>query len=381
MLIASSVSIAFSFGGYLEWMLWEFSVLSALPIALTLYASARSTGLQDQETTMKTQQAAVAVAHQMPLELHSLPIPQPQAGQVLVRVFASAVNPLDTKIHAGKGGHARQPLPAVLGMDMAGVIEQLGEGVTAFTVGDEVFGMVGGIGGNQGALAQYVAVDAELLARKPANLSMREAAALPLIFITAWEGLVDRATVRAGQSVLIHGGAGGVGHVAVQIAKARGAQVFATGSANSQACIESLGASFIDYRNHALEDYVALHTAGEGFDIVYDTVGGKTLDASFAAVKTYTGHVLSCLGWGEHSLAPLSFRGATYSGVFTLLPLLTGKGRRHHGEILVHATQMAEAGQLHVRLDDSRFSLHEANQAYERVSAGTNQGKVVIDIA
>ena len=328
-----------------------------------------------------TMQAAVAVEHQQPLVLQDLPVPQPGPGQVLVRVLASAVNPLDTKIAAGKGGHANQTLPAVLGMDLAGVVERLGEDVTAFSVGAEVYGMAGGIGGNQGALAQYIAVDADLLARKPHNLSMREAAALPLIFITAWEGLVDRANVRAGQKVLIHGGAGGVGHVAVQIAKARGAEVFATGSAHSRAAIESFGATPIDYRSSTVDDYMAQHTDGEGFDVVYDTVGGSTLDASFAAVKIYTGHVLSCLGWGEHKLAPLSFRGATYSGVFTLLPLLTGKGRKHHGEILAQATRMAQAGQLRVLLDAQRFTLTEVNQAYERVSSAGNQGKVVIDIA
>jgi NADPH2:quinone reductase len=187
--------------------------------------------------------------------------------------------------------------------------------------------------------------------------------------------------VRAGQKVLIHGGAGGVGHVAVQIAKARGAEVFATGSAHSRAAIESFGATPIDYRSSTVDDYMAQHTDGEGFDVVYDTVGGSTLDASFDAVKIYTGHVLSCLGWGEHKLAPLSFRGATYSGVFTLLPLLTGKGRRHHGEILAQATRMAQAGQLRVLLDAQRFTLTEVNQAYERVSSAGNQGKVVIDIA
>jgi NADPH:quinone reductase-like Zn-dependent oxidoreductase len=325
--------------------------------------------------------AAVAVAHQHPLDVQTLPLSEPSAGQVRVRVMASAVNPLDTKIAAGKGGHARQPLPAVLGMDLAGVVDKVGAGVSGFEAGDEVYGMAGGIGGNQGALAQYIVTDADLLARKPANLSMREAAALPLIFITAWEGLVDRANVRSGQTVLIHGGAGGVGHVAVQIAKARGAKVFATGSAHSLTTLERLGATAIDYRASSVDDYVALHTEGEGFDIVYDTVGGSTLDASFNAVRRYTGHVLSCLGWGEHSLAPLSFRGATYSGVFTLLPLLTGKGRKHHGEIMAEATRMAEAGQLQVLLDDQRFGLADVNAAYARVSAGSNRGKVIIDIA
>jgi NADPH:quinone reductase-like Zn-dependent oxidoreductase len=330
---------------------------------------------------MSTMQAVVAIDHNAPLQLHTLDMPEPGPGQVLVQVMASAVNPLDTKIHAGKGGHARQPLPAVLGMDLAGVVTKLGAAVTDFAVGDEVYGMAGGIGGNQGALAQFIAVDAGLLARKPRNLSMREAAALPLGFITAWEGLVDRANVRSGQNVLVHGGAGGVGHVAVQIAKARGADVFATGSAHSLATIESFGATAIDYRASSVEEYVARHTAGEGFDIVYDTVGGATLDASFAAARTYTGRVVSCLGWGEHALAPLSFRGATYSGVFTLLPLLTGKGRKHHGEIMGQATRMAEAGQLRVLLDDQRFTLAQTHEAFQRVSSASARGKVVIDIA
>jgi len=209
----------------------------------------------------------VDAAH-APLRLVSIDRPAPAAGQVLVRIKASGINPLDAKIRAGQAGHARQPLPAVLGMDLAGVIESLGEGVSDWAVGDEVYGLATGIGGAQGSLAEFAAVDARLLARKPANLSMREAAALPLVLITAWEGLVDRARVGADQSVLIHGGAGGVGHVAVQIAKALGARVFATGSARHQAEIESFGATFIDYRQQGVEEYVAQHTAGEGFDIV-----------------------------------------------------------------------------------------------------------------
>jgi NADPH:quinone reductase-like Zn-dependent oxidoreductase len=327
-----------------------------------------------------TMHAAVAVQAEAPLQLQELPVPMPQAGEVLVKVMASGVNPLDTKISRGQGGHARQPLPAVLGMDMAGVVEALGAGVSAFKIGDEVYGMVGGIGGQQGSLAQYMAVDADLLARKPYNLSMREAAALPLIFITAWEGLVDRAKVQTGHRVLIHGGAGGVGHIAVQIAKAHGARVFATGSASSRETIEGFDATAIDYREQTPAQYMEQYSAGEGFDIVYDTVGGATLDASFSVAKVYTGHVVSCLGWGEHKLAPLSFRGATYSGVFTLLPLLTGKGRRHHGEIMAEATRMAEAGQLRVRLNDRRFTLENVDDAYRVVAEGLAAGKVVIDV-
>jgi NADPH:quinone reductase len=303
-----------------------------------------------------------------------LPRPALDRNHVLVRVLASGVNPLDTKIRAGKAAHAKQPLPAVLGLDMAGVVEEVGAGVAAFSTGDEVYGMVGGVGGLQGTLAEFVAVDADLLARKPRNLSMREAAALPLITITAWEGLVDRAKVHAGQTVLIHAGAGGVGHIAVQIARAYGADVFATVSPEKKKIVEGFGATAIDYRSFSVEEYVRTKTDGKGFDIV----GGATLDASLVAVKRYTGHAVSCLGWGSHSLAPLSFRGASYSGVFTLLPLITGESRAHHGKILAQAAGLAEAGKLRPLLNEQRFSRKDIDVAHALVESGA-LGKVVVE--
>jgi NADPH:quinone reductase len=300
------------------------------------------------------------------------------AGQALVRIAASGVNPLDTKIRAGAAAHAKQPLPAVLGLDMAGTVEKVGAGVTQFRAGDEVYGMVGGVGGLQGTLATHIVADAQLLAPKPKSLTMREAAALPLATITAWEGLVDRANVSAGQTALIHAGAGGVGYACVQIALARGAKVFTTVSSDKRAIVEALGAVAID-RNAAVEDYVAQHTGGEGFDVVYDTVGGAVLDASFTAVKRYTGRVLSCLGWGAHALAPLSFRGATYSGVFTLYPMLSGAGRAHHGEILREASALADAGRLKPLLAERRYTTSDIADAFDAVAKGS-RGKVVVEI-
>ncbi|RKR86453.1 NADPH:quinone reductase-like Zn-dependent oxidoreductase [Micromonospora pisi] len=316
-----------------------------------------------------------------PLVLEEIEKPAPGPGQVLVRVAASGVNPLDTKIRAGKAAHARSQLPAVLGMDLAGVVAEVGPEVTGFARGDEVYGLTGGIGDLQGSLAEYVAVDARLLAPKPESLSLREAAVAPLAVITSWEALVDRAQVGAGQRVLVHGGAGGVGQMAVQIARARGAEVFATGSTRNLETITSLGAIPIDYTTTPVEDYVAEHTGGEGFDVVFDTIGGATLDLSFTAVRTYTGHVVSALGWGTHSLAPLSFRGASYSGVFTLLPMLTGRGREHHGEILRKAGALADAGGLKPLLDPRRFTLATVADAHAVVANGTSTGKVVIDVA
>ncbi|CUT15021.1 Bifunctional protein zinccontaining alcohol dehydrogenase quinone oxidoreductase NADPHquinone reductase EC 111 Similar to arginate lyase [Bradyrhizobium sp.] len=326
-------------------------------------------------TRQSTMHAAVLEAHNAPLRPSTLSTPEIGPREVLVRIRASGINPLDTKIHAGAAAHARHPLPAILGLDLAGVIEQTGRDVSRFNRGDEVYGMTGGVGGVQGSLAEFAAVDADLLALKPANLSMREAAALPLIFITAWEGLIDRAALKAGQKVLIHGGAGGVGHIAIQIARAFGADVFATGSASQRATIEGFGATFID-RDTAIATYVAEHT---GFDVVYDTVGGKVLDASFEAVRRF-GHVVSALGWGTHGLAPLSFRAATYSGLFTLLPLLSGEGRAHHGEIMAEAARLVEAGKLLPLLDPRHFTLENVDDAYALIRDHATQGKLVVEI-
>ncbi|WP_451987825.1 zinc-dependent alcohol dehydrogenase family protein [Azospirillum endophyticum] len=323
--------------------------------------------------------ALVLDAYGAPFRLTELERPAAGPGQVLVRIAASGVNPLDTKIRAGAAAHAKHPLPAILGIDLAGEVVAVGSGVTGFKPSDEVYGMTGGVGGRQGSLADYVAVEADLLAHKPANLTMREAAALPLVTITAWEGLIDRGGIRSGRTVLVQGGAGGVGHVAVQIARAFGATVWATVSAEKAAVVEALGAIAIDRRAETVEAYVARHTGGIGFDLVYDTVGGPVLDASFQAVRRF-GHVVSSLGWGTHELAPLSFRAATYSGVFTLLPLLTGEGMPHHGEILRHAAALVEAGKLRPRLDPRRFPLERAGDAHAAMTDGSADGRIVVDI-
>lgn len=315
-----------------------------------------------------------------PLTLTELDRPVAGQGQVLVRIKASGVNPLDTKIQAGQAAHARSHLPAVLGVDLAGVVSEIGPGVTGFAPGDEVYGLTGGVGDVQGSLAEYAAVDADLLAHKPTSLTMRQAAALPLAVITAWEGLVDRARVRAGQRVLVQGGAGGVGQVAIQLARSFGADVYATASPERLHVVESLGATAIDRTTSTVADHVARYTDGEGYDIVYDTVGGAVLDASFTAVRVHTGHVVSALGWGTHSIAPLSFRGATYSGVFTLLPLLTGRGRAHHGEILRDVAALVDRGALTPSLDPRHFTLDTVADAHAVVSAGTANGKIVIDV-
>ncbi|WP_114241857.1 zinc-dependent alcohol dehydrogenase family protein [Dyella sp. C9] len=330
-------------------------------------------------TTHPSMQAAVLENYGAPFRLTSIARPTPQQGQVLVKIMASGINPLDLKIRAGAAAHARHPLPAILGIDLAGVVAAVGPGVTDFRVGDEVYGMTGGVGGVQGSLAEYASVDANLLALKPSHFSMREAASLPLAFITAWEGLVDRAGVNESHTVLVQGGAGGVGSIAIQIARAFGAKVYATGAAVRTETIRQLGAIPIDHERMTVEDYVVEHTAGRGFNVVFDTAGGASLDASFNAVARF-GHVVSALGWGTHALAPLSFRAATYSGVFTLLPLLTGEGRAHHGEIMREATRLAEAGKIKPLLDPREFTLDTVGEAYTLIEQRQTQGKVVVRI-
>jgi len=203
-------------------------------------------------------------------EAAELEKPVVKAGHVVIRIAATSVNTVDTMLRQmGNDLPIAPALPAVLGMDFAGTIDAVGEGVTEYAVGDEVYGCAGGLADLQGSLAEYMLADARLIARKPKNLSMREAAALPLVAITAYEGLM-RANITAGQTVLVHGGSGGVGHVALQIANYLGADVYATGGGDKQlALIEKLGAKTINYKTETVADYVNEHTNGAGFDIVW----------------------------------------------------------------------------------------------------------------
>jgi NADPH:quinone reductase-like Zn-dependent oxidoreductase len=331
-------------------------------------------------TSMKTStmNAVIATAPRGPLEIRHLPVPPIEPHEVLVRVIASGVNPLDVKIWSGKHPQSHHSLPAILGVDVAGEVVRVGSQVTAFKVGDAVYGMTGGVAGVPGTLSQFTAADARLLAHKPANISMRQAASLPLVYITAWEGVVDRAKVSADHRVLVLG-SGGVGLAAIQLAKAAGAQVFATGSGDRVRTIDELGATPIDVGKENPADIAAAFADEPGFDIVYDTIGGPSLDTAFTLVKRF-GHVVSSLGWGSHGLAPLSLRAATYSGVFTLLPLLTGVGREHHGDILREVSRLAEQGKVIPLVDPRHFSLSEVGLAYDLIEQHTARGKIVIDV-
>jgi NADPH2:quinone reductase len=250
------------------------------------------------------------------LSLGDLPIPRVEPGTVLIRAVAALVNPADIGI--SKGTPFSPVLPAVLGCDVAGVIESVGDGVTGLAPGDKVFGCVGGVRGSGGTLAEYVLADARLLARKPQALSMREAAALPLVAITAHEGM-DRAGVSSAHHVLVHGGTGGVGHVAVQIAAARDAKVATTVSARSLETALRIGATAaIDYRSETVEAYVRRLTGGAGFDVVFDTLGGPHLEQSFQAAKN-GGQIVSTMALAQLDLRPMHLKGLSVHVIFMLL--------------------------------------------------------------
>ncbi|MCG7585840.1 zinc-dependent alcohol dehydrogenase family protein [Photobacterium sp. OFAV2-7] len=309
-----------------------------------------------------------------------LPTPEVKPGHVLVRVAATSVNTVDTMIRQmGKELPLSPDLPAVLGMDFAGTVEVVGEGVTEYAAGDEVYGCAGGLADLQGSLAEYMLADAKLIARKPKNLSMREAAALPLVGITAYEGL-SRSGISEGQKVLVHGGAGGVGHVALQLAKHFGADVYATaGSEKHLALIEELGAQGIDYKTEAVADYVAKYTQGVGFDVVFDSVGGANMTNSFEAASL-NGQVATTVSMVELDLSVAHFKGLSLHVVFMLIPMLHNYKREQHGQILAKLAEIAEAGELRPVLDDNVFSLTDVGKAHARLSSGLATGKVVVEV-
>lgn len=313
-------------------------------------------------------------------EASELAKPEVQPGHLLVRVAATSVNTVDTMIREmGKDLPISPELPAVLGMDLAGTVEAVGGGVSGYAEGDEVYGYAGGLADLQGALAEYMVVDARLIAHKPENLSMREAAALPLVGITAYEGLM-RAGIAAGQRVLVHGGSGGVGHVALQLARHFGADVSATGGGDKQlALIEELGAKGINYKTEAVVDYVAEHTGGAGFDLVFDSVGGANIANSFEAAAL-NGQVAATVSTVELDLSMAHFKGLSLHVVFMLIPMIHNQGREAHGQILKELASIAEAGNLKPVLDENHFSLSEIGKAHSRLSSGEAMGKIVVEI-
>ncbi|WP_396634431.1 zinc-dependent alcohol dehydrogenase family protein [Maribacter sp. R86514] len=311
-------------------------------------------------------------------EVSEIAKPAIKENHVLVKIAASSVNTIDMMIkNMGSDLPLSPALPALLGMDFSGVIEAVGEGVEGYAVGDEVYGCAGGLADLPGTLTEYIVADSSLIGHKPKDLTMRETAALPLVAITAYEGLT-RAGVKAGQKVLIHGGSGGVGHLAVQLAKYFGAEVFATGTGDKQkAIVEKFGATFIDFKTEEVADYTAKYTDG-GFDVVFDTVGGPNLTSSMEAIAL-NGHISTTVSLLEIDLTPLHFKGASLHVVFMLIPMLHNFKREDHGSILEKLAEISNEGHLTPIVDENQFSLEQVGDAYAHLASGTAIGKVVVE--
>lgn len=313
-------------------------------------------------------------------ELTDIEKPKPKEKEVLVKIAATSVNTVDTMIrNMGSDLPLSPQLPALIGMDFAGTVEAIGSGVTEFKIGDEVYGCAGGLAALPGTLAEYISADINLIALKPSKLTMREAAALPLVAITALEGL-ERASITAGQKVLVHGGSGGVGHVALQLAKVMGAEVYSTGGGDRQMdLIKSLGATPINYKTEKVEDYVQKYTSGNGFDIVYDSVGGANMINSFNATKL-NGDVVTTVSLLELDLTLAHFKGLSIHVVFMLIPMLHNYKKSEHNRILTEIARIVDEGNLVPVLDENKFSLEECGKAHARLSSGQGMGKVVVEI-
>lgn len=316
-----------------------------------------------------------------PFELFNKPDADPAPGEIAIRVHAASVNVVDTKIRAGFADIAPED-PIVLGCDVAGVVTATGPGVTRFSVGDEVYGCAGGVKGRDGAYSERMVADQRLLAKKPASLSFVEAAALPLVAITAWEALVDRAQIQPGETVLVHGGIGGVGHIGVQIAKVMGAIVHTTVSTPENAKLaKKLGADkTIFYRQQSVAEYVGELTDGRGYDVVFDTVGGGNIVPSIEALAI-NGRCATTVSVGTSpDLSGLHTKNASLHVVFMLIPMLTGQGLEHHGTIMERLSVLADHGRIKPLLDDTHFTLGVTGAAHERLTSGRATGKVVIEV-
>lgn len=327
---------------------------------------------------------AVVMTRPGPAEvLESASIPKPMLEsptEVLVRVKAAGVNPVDTKIRA-RGPMIDEGLPCVLGCDGAGIVEQVGPDVHHIQAGDAVYYCYGGLGRQRtGNYAEYTIADAAYVAAKPPSLDIVQAAAAPLVLITAWEALFDRARLQAGQTVLIHAGAGGVGHVAIQLAKIAGAEVATTVSTEAKAeFVRGLGADrVILYRQQDVHAEIMDWTDGRGVDIAFDTVGGDVFNQSIPLLRFY-GELVTILQAPENAdWKSARLRNLHISQELMLSPQLFALPEAsHQAGILADCAEYFDAGRLRMHVADP-LPLAEAAEAHRRLEQGSMTGKLVL---
>ena len=314
------------------------------------------------------------------LELQEVPQPIPINKEILVQILAAGVNPIDTKLRQ-RGTFYPEQMPAILGCDGAGIVEAVGSDVEKFHVGDEVYFCYGGLGASPGNYAEYIIVDERCVALKPKSISFTEAAAAPLVLITAWEALYERGRLEPGEKVLVHAGAGGVGHVAIQLAKLKGAEVATTVSSLEKAnFVTKLGADKVIFYQET--DFVtsALDwTNGEGVDLVFDTIGGDTFEKSFPAVRVY-GDIVTILEPKANTVWKVARNRNLRIGLELMLtPMLLGNVEAliHHGEILQQCANWIDADKLKIEVSQT-FPLAEAAKAHAVIESGSLQGKLVL---
>ena len=300
--------------------------------------------------------------------------------ELLIKLRAAGINPIDTKIRK-RGTFYPDKMPAILGCDGAGVIEAVGANVRRFRVGDEVYFCHGGLGDRQGNYAEYTTVDERFVALKPRSVSFVEAAAAPLVLITAWEALYERGRLEPGEKVLIHAGAGGVGHVAIQLAKLKGADVCTTVSSQEKAnFIRDLGAEYpIFYKQTDFAQAALNWTNGEGVDLLFDTVGKDTLEKSFPAVRVY-GDIVTILEPAANTIWKTArSRNLRISLELMLTPILQGivSAQQHQAEILEQCAKWMDAGELKIHVTH-QFPLKDAAKAHQLLENGSMTGKVVL---
>ncbi|GHO50923.1 zinc-dependent alcohol dehydrogenase family protein [Ktedonospora formicarum] len=292
--------------------------------------------------------------------------PTPESNEVLVRVYASSINPVDYKIRQ-EGSWAGVKPPAVIGYDVSGVVEAVGLGVKNFKVGDEVF-YTPEIPGRIGSYAEYHVANEAIVALKPKNLSHVEAASIPLAGGTAYDALITRAQLRVGETVLIHGGTGGVGSLAVHIAKAAGAYVYTTCSSKNVAVAKQLGADrVIDYTRENFVDVIAMETNGAGVDVVFDTVGGEMIAKSIAVTGT-NGRMVSVVNV-EGNTWPAHVKDITLHFLFL-------KRERYKLEALRTLLERNQIKPLVAKV----FPLEQVAEAQRHLEQGGVAGKVALKI-
>ena len=319
------------------------------------------------------------------LELQNVAEPKiEQPNQLLVQLKAAGVNPIDTKLRR-RGTFYPQQMPAILGCDGAGIVKAVGSKVQKFKPGDEVYFCAGGLGKQgTGNYAQLAVVAEHFVAQKPQSISFAEASAAPLVLITAWEALFDRGRLATGQKVLIHAGAGGVGHVAIQLAKIKGAEVCTTvGSSDKARLVRQFGADEpILYQQKHFVEAVLNWTNQEGVDLAFDTVGGETFFTTFNAVKVY-GDLVTLLepNYDLGTLKVARNRNLRLSVELMLTPMLQGlvEAEKHQGEILQQCANLIDEGKLKIYLNQT-FPLKDASAAHQAIETGSMTGKVALSI-